>query len=80
MKTGWLELGGKHYWLDASGRMATGARYIDGYRRYFWTNGECDKIGWQNPSQYPPGKLLDGEAAELLHRSLWLCDALPHWR
>ena len=53
MKTGWLELGGKHYWLDASGRMATGARYIDGYRRYFWTNGECDKIGWQNPSQYP---------------------------
>lgn len=53
MKTGWLELGGKHYWLDANGRMATGARYIDGYRRYFWTNGECDKIGWQNPSQYP---------------------------
>lgn len=53
MKTGWLELGGKHYWLDGSGRMATGVRYIDGYRRYFWSSGECDKIGWQNPSQYP---------------------------
>lgn len=53
MATGWLELGGKHYWLDGSGRMATGVRYIDGYRRYFWTDGTCGKVGWQNPSQYP---------------------------
>lgn len=55
MKTGWLEDGGKHYYLDPNygGRMATGARIIDGYRRIFWTNGECDKIGWQNPPQYP---------------------------
>lgn len=53
--SGWLEDGGKHYYLDPNygGRMATGARIIDGYRRIFWTNGECDKIGWQNPSQYP---------------------------
>ena len=53
MKTGWFEEGGKHYYLDPSGRMATGVRYIDGVRRVFWTNGECDKIGWQNAPQYP---------------------------
>lgn len=33
--------------------MATGARTIDGVRRVFWSDGQCDKVGWQNPSQYP---------------------------
>ena len=33
--------------------MATGARTIDGVRRIFWSDGQCDKVGWQNPPQYP---------------------------
>lgn len=53
MHAGWLKDSGKWYWLDGSGAMATGARTIDGVRRVFWSDGQCDKVGWQNPSQYP---------------------------
>ena len=53
MHVGWLKDSGKWYWLDGSGAMATGARTIDGVRRIFWSDGQCDKVGWQNPSQYP---------------------------
>lgn len=53
MHVGWLKDSGKWYWLDGSGAMATGARTIDGVRRVFWSDGQCDKVGWQNPSQYP---------------------------
>lgn len=53
MATGWLHQGSKWYWLDSSGVMATGMRVIDGVRRIFWSDGSCDKVGWQNPSQYP---------------------------
>lgn len=48
-----LKDSGKWYWLDGSGAMATGARTIDGVRRIFWSDGQCDKVGWQNPPQYP---------------------------
>ena len=53
MHVGWLKDSGKWYWLDGSGAMATGARTIDGVRRIFWSDGQCDKVGWQNPPQYP---------------------------
>lgn len=53
MAKGWLHLGSKWYWLDSSGAMATGMRVIDGVRRIFWSDGSCDKVGWQNPAQYP---------------------------
>lgn len=39
MQTGWLELGGKKYYLDASGAMATGTRTIDDKSYYFNHNG-----------------------------------------
>ncbi len=53
MHVGWLKDSGKWYWMDGSGAMATGARTIDGIRRMFWSDGQCDKVGWQNPPQYP---------------------------
>ena len=45
MHVGWLKDSGKWYWLDGSGAMATGARTIDGVRRIFWSDGQCDKVG-----------------------------------
>lgn len=39
MQTGWLNLGGTWYWLDASGAMATGWRVVDGSWNYFMANG-----------------------------------------
>lgn len=53
MHVGWLKDSGKWYWLDGDGAMATGARSIDDVHRIFWSDGQCDKVGWQNPPQYP---------------------------
>lgn len=56
---GWREIsdgnGGTKwvYYDDVTGRMVYGRRTIDGYSRYFDPyTGACDKIGYQNPSQY----------------------------
>jgi glucan-binding YG repeat protein len=39
MKTGWLKQGDTWYYLDSSGKMATGSRRIDGKTYYFNSNG-----------------------------------------
>lgn len=67
MKTGLFEVGGNDCFANQSGRLVVSSwvtvndgvqRYAndngyDGVRRVFWSDGQCDKVGWQNPSQYP---------------------------
>lgn len=44
MHTGWLDDGGKRYYLDASGAMATGTRTIDGKAYAFSSSGALVQI------------------------------------
>ena len=43
MVTGWLNMGGSWYYLDASGAMVTGARWIDGTRYVFDDQGRLQE-------------------------------------